>query len=354
MVVGFNDSGSFFESILAQVGGVSFNGVARSTDQGAHYTDLAFLNPGPDVNNFLAGDPVLGCADANTFYYASLFETGPATAPITAVSVSKSTDGGLAFADPVEAAAKDGFTHMLDKDWMAIDPRHPRRIYVTYTDFDFSGACGPPNQATRIAIELVRSTDGGTTWSSPHVIDQVCSPSNVAGLFVQGSQVTVDAHADVAWEFIAADYVTREIRLRRSDEDGDSFGPLIKVSDVACSGDCDVLQAGFRAFIDLQSIAVDRSETSTRGSSTSRGMTAGMSNTRTIPTGFYGYADALVSVSRNGGRTWGTPVRINQNAEPLPNGRGTDQYMPRVAVDNTGRVAACFYDRRQDPQEFLL
>src|SRR5690348_1860657 len=35
VVVGFNDSGSFFESLVANVGGVSFNGVARSTNQGA-------------------------------------------------------------------------------------------------------------------------------------------------------------------------------------------------------------------------------------------------------------------------------------------------------------------------------
>jgi hypothetical protein len=358
VVVGFNDTGSRHESYLSGVGGISLNGVARSTNKGVSYTDLRYLNPGPDVNNILNGDPVLGCADANTFYYSSLFETGPPTAPISAVSVSKSTDGGLTFADPVEVAAKDGFTHLLDKDWMAVDPSNPRKLYVTYADFDSSGACGPPNQAIRIAIELVRSTDGGATWTAPHVMDQVCSPTNVPGLFVQDALVTVDAHGRVyvAWEFYAADFVTREIRISTSNEEGEGFGPFKKVIDVVCPGDGSFLQGGFRIVFDLHGMAVDRSATPTRGN-----LYIAWTDSRYLRypdlasiTGYYGYADALVMVSSNRGRTWGTPVRINQNMEPLPNGRGTDQYMPGVAVDNTGRVAACFYDRRRDPRNFYF
>jgi hypothetical protein len=38
----------------------------------------------------------------------------------------------------------------------------------------------------------------------------------------------------------------------------------------------------------------------------------------------------------------------------LANGRGTDQYMPGIAVDKTGRVEACFYHRRLDPKNFFF
>ena len=47
VVAGYNDSGSFLESLVLSFGGLSFNGVARSTNRGASFTDLIFLNPGP-------------------------------------------------------------------------------------------------------------------------------------------------------------------------------------------------------------------------------------------------------------------------------------------------------------------
>ena len=161
VVVGFNDSGSVIEtfgSLLAGINGLSVNGVALSTDEGHTFQDLGSLNPGPDPSGFLAGDPVIGCADNKTFYYSSLFESGFFPDLLTSVSVSKSTDGGATFGNPVAAASKSAFTHLLDKDWMAIDPTNPNRVFVTYTDFDGSGAvCGLDGNGFPIfrnAIEL--------------------------------------------------------------------------------------------------------------------------------------------------------------------------------------------------------
>jgi hypothetical protein len=96
----------------------------------------------------------------------------------------------LTFTNPVRAVAKPTGTHLLDKDWMAVDPTDANRLFVTYTDFDSSlNSCGRTLTGAiirRTAIELVRSTDGGMTWSVPVVIDQVCGAN-----FVQGSQVAV-------------------------------------------------------------------------------------------------------------------------------------------------------------------
>ena len=70
-----------------------------------------------------------------------------------------------------------------------------------------------------------------------------------------------------------------------------------------------------------------------------------------LDTGFYGFADAMVSRSPNGGASWDAPVKVNDNVEL---GFGTDQYQPGVAVDRVGRVASCFYDRRDDPANFMI
>ena len=174
VVVGFNDSGSVFETgaLPRAPMGMSFVGFARSTDKGGSFTDRGFLTPGP-IDNLLGGDPVVRCTDPLTFYFASLL-LRPGTSDI---SVSKSTDGGATFGDPVSAVSKDAFTHFLDKPWMDVDPTDPNRIYVTYTDDDFSGnVCGFDFDGfpiPRNAIELVRSDDGGTTWSAPEGVRRI-------------------------------------------------------------------------------------------------------------------------------------------------------------------------------------
>ena len=57
VMVGFNDSGSLPESLFFGPGGLSFNGVALSTDQGRSFQDLGFLNPGPNFLDFLQRRP---------------------------------------------------------------------------------------------------------------------------------------------------------------------------------------------------------------------------------------------------------------------------------------------------------
>jgi hypothetical protein len=357
VVVGFNDSGSLVESLLMGPGGGSVNGVARSDDQGATFTDLGFLNPGPGVFDFLASDPVVGCTSENTFYYASIFQTGTPSLFLSAISVSRSTDGGLTFSDPVRTVVKPQSTHFLDKEWMAVDPTDPNRLFVTYTDFDRSlNICGTtPSGAIipRTAIELVRSTDGGLTWSDPLVIDEVCGAN-----FVQGSQVAVGPSGEVygAWErFVASFSGPRSVRIRRSNDHGATFGPTVVVDSVTPSGDGFALQGGFRNFL-TGSLAVDRSGGATNGYvyfAWDDGRNLRVPDFGGINR-FYGYSDILVSRSTDGGMTWSSAVRVNNNLEPLKNGRGGDQYQPGIAVDHRGRVGVCFYDRRRDEFNFRV
>jgi hypothetical protein len=112
----------------------------------------------------------VSCTSERDFYYSLLLATTTIANPsLSAVSVSRSTDGSTAFGPTAIAPAKDASTHQLDKDWSAVNPAEPKQIAVTYTDFDISGTvCGTGIQ--RIGIELGWSNDGGNTWSSPTVI----------------------------------------------------------------------------------------------------------------------------------------------------------------------------------------
>lgn len=367
VVVGFNDSGSFF-----QTGFLSFNGVSRSTDNGASFTDEESPTPGLS-GTFLSGDPVLGCSSANNFYYASLFDT-----PFqSAISVSTSVNAGLTFFPPVIAATKDIFTHILDKPWMAVDPTtigpkfNTTTIYVTYTDFDSSGTSATCGSLFRTAIELVKSIDGGATWSGPVVIAEACAfpppissaptppaptpPPPISSASVQGSQVVIGPTGVVyvAWESFAADFVTRQIDFRSSEDGGSTFGPTTKVSDVTFVGSTpvfsrtDLLQGAFRNS-EFPSLAVDRSNNNIYVSWND----GSLNSSPDFFLGTYNFADIFVSKSIDGGATFSPPVLVNDNTETP--GAGTDQYQPGIAVDKNGVVGVCFYDRRNDANNFLI
>ena len=364
VVVAFNDSGSIFEQwAVSPNAGVSMVGYAISDDQGKTFADRGFLpsKPAPKGADFysLFGDPVVQCAGSKTFYIASLGEGlidegGGSFSFRSEISVSKSTNGGVSFGGPVSAAvAKE--LQFLDKPWMAVDPTDPDRIYVTYTNFDFSGdIC---RRGLRTAIDLVRSQDGGKTWTKPSVMNQVCGNA-----LVQGSQVAVGPKGEVyvAWEGFRFNpntgTDTRAVHIRRSDNHGRTFASAIRVSNVNRVGNFGLLQAPFCSASEFPSLGVDRSQGPTRGN-----VYIAWHDGRylTRPDGpfektTYGYADILMSRSTDGGATWSEPIRVNQNSEPLASGKGTDQYQPAIAVDPRGRVGICFYDRKRDKNNFLI
>jgi hypothetical protein len=347
VVVAYNDSGSFLETFPIPGIGLSFNGYSRSTDSGRSFTDQGFLPPGPDLSNFLGGDPVAICTSESTFYQSSIFQTGF----LTGASVSKSTDGGKTFADPVAVVLKDAFSHFIDKPWMAANPSHPNNIYVTYTDFDVSGTICP----FRLGIELVKSTDGGATWSAPVVVDSGCFPNTD-----QGSNVAVDGAGNVyvAWEQFPAALPTNEIDISKSTNGGTTFAPKVTVSIVTTVGSIfGLLEGGFRNN-EFPSLAIDLSRANGPLYITWNDGRFGVT-----PDGFppfsgatYNFGDVLVSRSNNGGASWSAPVKVNDSSSDDDNPVATlaDHYLPGAAVDRNGRVGICFYDRRKDPENFLI
>jgi hypothetical protein len=377
-VVGFNDTGSVLKVLLGLFSpshSVSLSGFAFSRDAGETFIQgpPLFADPLPPGLFFrqLLGQPVVGCTDSSTFYYSSLALEQANVFPfpiVPGIAVSISTDGGQTFSRTVMAVRKPprgvGNFHILDKEWMAVAPGPGGgTLHVTYTDFDLTGrfcrSLRPqPGPAPFTAIEYVRSTDGGATWSQPIVIDEVCGFAPV----VSGSQVRTGVGDDVfvAWE----SYPTldnrhgfggpRSIKIRRSSDGGASFGPASTVTGVTPVGNGFALQGNFRAFFDLQGLAVDRSGGRNTGTIY---VTWHDGRSLQVPEPFgpgglttYGFADVLLSRSTDGGATWSAPVRVNDD----PVGLAVDHFMPAATVDREGNVFVAFYDRRNDPRNFLI
>jgi len=129
-------------------------------------------------------------------------------------------------------------------------------------------------------------------------------------------------------------------------------------------GDGSELQGNFRAFLDLQGLAVDRSTSPNRG----RAYVAwhdGRNRNQTEPFGSpgclvrapgqpasYCFGDILFSRSTsNTGTSWSTPIRVNDDPQ---DGAAVDHFMPSLDVDSSGTIFALFYDRRNDDRNFLI
>lgn len=364
VVAGYNDSGAF-----ARTAGVSFadawsfSSASYSHDGGRTFTDIAFMNPGTNQANFIVGDPVLACTSPTRFYYASIFASGQDAAGnfFNGVAINTSSDGGETWGEPV-AAVMRSFDHGIDKPWLAVDPNNPRRLYVTYTDFDSSGfsgdpAAGCPNDF-RIAVELVYSRDAGRSWSAPIVIRQECYFSGGFNS-VQGSNVVVGQNGTVyvAYEYYPAAVPNNEIHLVRSGEVEDGppvFRAAVKVADVWPNGNFGSLQGGFRNN-EFPQLAIDRSSGPGRGnlylawSDASANIVPNLSKFF----GDYAYPDVVVTRSSNGGRSFTVPARVSPPPASFT-GKGRDQFFPGIAVDNRGVVGVCYYDRRQNPSNDVI
>ena len=361
IVAGYNDSGAFLRTAGVNfLGAWSFSSASYSHDGGKTFVDIGFLNPGPtgptaNSPNFIAGDPVLACTSPSRFYYASIFASGQDNGGdfFNGVAINTSGNGGQTWGAPVAAVAKD-FSHAIDKPWLTADPTNPMRLYVTYTDFDFSfpvtGTCA---NDFRIAIELVASTDGGNSWGAPMVIDEECGAS-LNG--VQGSNVLVgpDGKVYVAFEFFPVT-PDNEIHIRTSADHGHTFGgPVVINSAVVPNGADGLLQGGFRNN-EFPQLAIDRTKRSSRGTlyvAWSDGRNNQVTDISSF-TGTYAYPDILVAKSTDSGQNFSNPAVVSPTAANF-DGAGRDQFFPGIAVDKDGKVGVCYYDRREESDNSVI
>jgi hypothetical protein len=291
------------------------------------------------------------------------------------MAVSLSSDGGVTWDDPVTAVSKDAESHFLDKEWLAVDPQNPNKMYLTYTDFQAHGTesdciggtigiqAGPD-----VALEIVSSKDGGLTWGAPVRLARRCNLG--IGDNLSGSQVVVGRRGTVyvAYASVLDFGADAQILFRRSDDGGATFGPEVVAGTAipAANPFIPQLQAVFRTNV-FPTLAVDNSS-GPRGGSLYLAWTDASRNVLddllidffnadfncvTDGCGGYAFGDIVFSRSLDDGNTWSPQALVS----PTPanfQGAGRDQFMSGVAVDRTGDVAVCYSDRRNDPNNFLV
>ncbi len=305
VIVAFNDSGS-------NAGGNRFTGYARSTDNGATFTDMGILS---SANND-AGDPVL--ARDNTsgrIYLSTLAFTGGG------IQIFRSDNDGQTFGAPINCFTQSGAN--MDKEWMAVDNfggAGQGNVYVIGRDFGATGG-----------IVFTRSTDGGSTWSPAQTI-----VSGNQGAFVV---VNADHSVNVFW---LQGGTPQTIRTRRSTDGGLTFGPTITAATL--------LTTGVNGDLGLTRTTTDGFRSNAFPSVAANPAQPGVL--------YMAYADnpagadkanVMFTQSNDFGATWSAPVAANTD------GTTRDQWQPAVQVTPNGqRLSIGWYDRRLDANNSLI
>jgi hypothetical protein len=343
VLVGYNDSGQ----LSGPNSSGDFTGYSRSVDNGSTWIDMGAPTTPLGVVSSVSGDPVLA-ADRNrvagqngVFYFANL---GTSTANISIISVHKTINGGVSWAQAANASPLAVAGQFQDKEWLAVDTRAfgtgAGNVYVCWTRFGGAGG-----------IQFSRSTNGGVSFT------QQAANLSAGTTNVQGCVVAVDTRAFgtgagnvyVAWlHFVSA--TTAQIRFRRSTDAGATFGPEIiagptfPLAETPPPNPC-----GRDAFFDTEPGFASRGIRSAPFPSMTVDPTDGYIHVVWHRAGLLGgsLSDIAHSTSTDNGVSFGPTERINS----VVNG---DQFFPAIAATTEGTLMVMYYSTQNSGTRRLI
>jgi hypothetical protein len=288
-----------------------------------------------------ASDPWVSFAPNGDVYAISLsFDVFD---PNNAIFVSKSTDGGDTWGDPIPVAADS--TNGLDKESITADPYDSNFVYAAWDRFLSPPGFPPSDQGRFHARSFVqqvffsRTTNGGVSWEPPRV---AFNPGTQAGTIGSIINVLPDRTlVDGLVVFSIHKQSSQQIRgasvaVIRSTDQGVSWSkkPIVVAPlDPTFPGPTDPDTGHPIRSGGLPDFAVDPANGN---------LYAVWEDD--IPTG----VDSIhFSQSTDGGLTWSAPVVINQTPTNIPAG-DQQAFTPTVKVAADGTVGVTYYDFRNN------
>ncbi|MCJ7627035.1 MAG: glycoside hydrolase [Longimicrobiales bacterium] len=299
-----------------------------SEDGGRGWTTVAQPNPdgrtqGDDAVTFDAG----GRAFRSYISFDGIRVPRP-TVAWNGIFVSRSDDGGMSWGNPVPVVDHINTVEPFeDKPWVVTDivegSPHQGNVYLAWTRFDVYGSADP---ADSTQILFSRSVDGGGTFSVPLRISDSGGDAVDSDDTVEGAVPAVGPAGQVyvAWAG------PRGIVFDRSLDGGWTFGEDRVIA--SNPGGWDLPLSGMVRHNGLPVTGVDLSGGPDRGT-----VYVNWIDERN------GDTDVFLIASRDGGESWGDPVRVNDDSV----GNGRAQLFTWMAVDPTdGSLNVVFLDRR--------
>jgi hypothetical protein len=399
VVVGYNDSYGFYDNTQGLSGfSYSVNGGNTFIDGGglpplvpthSFYTDPTsdhyFGDPVVVVDKSArtfthdsAGNPITPIHQpAGTFYYSSLYSPpgNPYPGAVGTISVNRGVfttappqniesiantsclNGKRPYGtpdttnlpktrvvwDPPSIAVPGTVTSLdfLDKEWLYVS-QATGELYLTYTRFAFDTATGAQDLTP---LEMVRSMDGGRTWTAPTVIQP-----NYPDTFNTASQTTQTATGRLVVTWYSTHYAAGgfgpedgdQIQYAISDDDGVTFSPAKTIQVTNPQGEPPGYNRGRSDILNAPSINTYPHGTDvyiTYFSGTTP-LQAGVGVVGGGPIASSG--NIYLAASHDNGDTF-TTTKVNDDPGL------TSHVFPTVQVNKNGSVFDGWTDRRNDP-----
>jgi hypothetical protein len=267
------------------------------------------------------GDPVLDVDTHGNFYFFHL--SNPSTGNwIDRIVCQRSSDQGRTWNDGSYTGPNG--TKAQDKQWSIID-RTDNSIYLTWTQFD---AYGSSNALDSSIILFSKSTDLGLTWSTPKRIN------NLAGDCIDGDNTVEGAFPAIGpnGEIYVVWAGPQGLVFNRSMDKGTTW--LNKEIHIdSMPGGWDYYIPNLQRCNGLPILKCDLSGGPNHGT---------LYLNWTDQRNGYLDADVWLSTSTDGGDSWSSPIRVNDDAP------GKQQFFTWMDIDQSnGNLYFVFYDRRR-------
>ncbi len=314
---------------LHLVAGANLNNYYTSADGGRTWTRGSLIS-----TYGVWGDPVITTDTSGSFYFFHLSN----------VSNSPGAWAGTpGWVDRMVCQRMDGFSgtwsggtytgldspKVQDKPGVCFDRRH-NRIYLAWTQFDSYGSSASTDSS---AIYFSSSSDRGQTWSPAARISVQNGDCTDGDGTVEGAVPCAgpENQVYVAWASASG------IRFRKSPDGGQTW-PAAETPVAPLPSGWNYSIFGLQRCNGLPYTACDNSGGPYNGN---------IYINWTAPPAPGLPPDVWLCRSINGGQTWETPLRINQDTAGIPR----DQFLSSMTVDPvTGYIYVLYYDRRAEVQ----
>ena len=328
-----------------------------------------------------ATDPWVAFGPSGNAYFMSLsFDSDPAIfGGHHAMLVSKSTDGGHSWGQPVTLIEEDNPLAFNDKNSITADPTNANLVYATWDRLELFEITPPQLEALSAAMRFehdrvvmagqslqrmrmaatadvtaqatvpefkgptyfTRSTDGGETWELPHIIHDPGADNQTINNIIE---VTPSGRLIAFFTEIlnTNQGPVVNIALKRSHDQGFSFTPFKpirahRIFTNAIFRNTGVVTPNLQEPVRDGGILFDPAVDPNSGT-----LYLVWQDNR-----FNGVDQVAFSQSTDGGRHWSKPIKISKTPS-RSNILRTQAFVPTVAVNSENVIAVTYYDFRRD------